>query len=716
MINLILEATTKYCWFNPQKEVWQEITKEKYATYKKAGHRVKTKSDGSACDSSAVKDDKEKVDDKVVKPPVTTSDKFYTKCLGPTFKKGCKDPNTKPGSPDAAGVIYKVQGCIGAKQDGYFGPKTLASLVTATGKNEFDIKDVDTICSKTKVVGFGPEEQKKYWKDLIDNGQVYKSGVVKQLKNIQVYVYVIKRKKDNTKVPMVDSDINTTNEENKLKLIKSFDEFDYEILYPIDPALKLTKGEVGVLTAGMNTNDELIVKVLKDNQGFWSPTEKEESLVDEEPETLKEQMIRKILWLRLLEQKVTRTIGSSSDPNKTYYLSGSSSLTTKDEKTSDDKTVVTKKEYTDEEKKAQTKATLDPKKTEILGLMDKLIEYTSANGGILKSIKASKFKEYRTMMENFDSSQACTTENLNELKTTVSELEKAMVDYDSQLDETEEAYLNEIKKIILTIPGECSKLEEKFKEGIAVSKEDEKTISKSDSEVKKDSDLKTAEKEDESVNVDPEVKTFLESKGFTFKRPGLDEKSKLATKTTVGEQLRNFDTYGIYEEYYTDETPIWKSSLTSSDADIENMLTQIESNVPNEQKRKPCKRAIETLYMGAFVNAKSLEKEKRLVIEDDEVLNGLKDSIIRCDEDMNFLKNSDTAYQIKSLYLCRNIEDKSRKYYGIDRFCLKDYEPLKQEKILQRESIVNKHIKMAINNKKKDTMVESVLKKIKRLK
>jgi hypothetical protein len=190
----------------------------------------------------------------------------------------------------------------------------------------------------------------------------------------------------------------------------------------------------------------------------------------------------------------------------------------------------------------------------------------------------------------------------------------------------------------------------------------------------------------------------------------------LATRTTVGEQLRNFDTYGIYKEYYTDETPIWKSSLTSSDADIENMLTQIESNVPNEQKRKPCKRAIETLYMGAFVNAKGLEKEKRLVIEDDEVLNGLKDSIIRCDEDMNFLKNSDTAYQIKSLYLCRNIEDKSRKYYGIDRFCLKDYEPLKQEKILQRESIVNKHIKMAINNKKKDTMVESVLKKIKRLK
>ena len=74
----------------------------------------------------------------------------YKSCEGPIFKKGCKDPNTAYKSPDTEGTIYKVQGCIGTIQDGYFGNKTEAALLEKTGKKEFDIDEVGDICKDFK--------------------------------------------------------------------------------------------------------------------------------------------------------------------------------------------------------------------------------------------------------------------------------------------------------------------------------------------------------------------------------------------------------------------------------------------------------------------------------------------------------------------------------------------------------------------------------------
>jgi hypothetical protein len=85
----------------------------------------------------------------------------YKSCEGSIFKKGCKDPNTAYKSPDTEGTIYKVQGCIGTIQDGYFGSKTEASLLEKTGKKEFDIDEVGNICKdykpedETVVIGGG---------------------------------------------------------------------------------------------------------------------------------------------------------------------------------------------------------------------------------------------------------------------------------------------------------------------------------------------------------------------------------------------------------------------------------------------------------------------------------------------------------------------------------------------------------------------------------
>lgn len=52
----------------------------------------------------------------------------YKNCPGPTFKYLCYN---KP-------WIWKMQGCIGATQDGYFGPKTLTKLKLKNGYNNFN--------------------------------------------------------------------------------------------------------------------------------------------------------------------------------------------------------------------------------------------------------------------------------------------------------------------------------------------------------------------------------------------------------------------------------------------------------------------------------------------------------------------------------------------------------------------------------------------------
>jgi hypothetical protein len=542
-----------------------------------------------------------------------------------------------------------------------------------------------------------------YWEDLKEKGQIYKSGVMKKLVNSQMYVYIIKRKKDGTKVPMVESDVTTTTDDAKLKLIESFDEFDYEVLYPINPGSKVTKGSVGVLTAGLNQNDELFVKILKDSQGFWSPADVEEKFEDETPETIQEQAIRKILWLRLLEQKVTRTIGSSSDPNKTYTSTTTSSKTetsTTDGTTTDGTTTVdvTKK------KEELVKTTFKDKREKVLTILKTEVDEDDAYSSTLQPA-------YDFLL-GFPAEKYCETESLNQLKIAIKQIEN---NRKFVIGETRDA-IDEVYDILITIEPECKKIDAKIQAEVKAAGGTSVTTSKSTTTTDKAKDITLKTTEEETTDyANGEVKSFLEDKGFTFEKPSIDEKDKLATRTTVGEQLRNFDADGIYTEYYEDTTQIWKERESPEDiSDIESTLSQIKSEIPEEQKKKVCRKAIKRLYISAFPAAGSREKETRSIIEDDTVLNNLKTAIIQCDEQMNFPKTKfGMGNELTSLYRCRT-DDDTRSYYGVDRYCLKDFKPLKQDNpMMQRESIVKKHIFEAIKNKKKETMVESILRKIK---
>jgi hypothetical protein len=61
----------------------------------------------------------------------------YKQCSG-TYKIYCYNKN----------VIGQVQGCLGLKQDGYFGPKTQAALKDIGFENGFTDADVTKICQK----------------------------------------------------------------------------------------------------------------------------------------------------------------------------------------------------------------------------------------------------------------------------------------------------------------------------------------------------------------------------------------------------------------------------------------------------------------------------------------------------------------------------------------------------------------------------------------
>jgi len=81
--------------------------------------------------------------ERYIEPTVTakkTSGKKYKHCSGGTYKLYCYN---KP-------VIGKVQGCLGLKQDGYFGPKTQSALKSVGFGNGFTDQDVDKICKSSQ--------------------------------------------------------------------------------------------------------------------------------------------------------------------------------------------------------------------------------------------------------------------------------------------------------------------------------------------------------------------------------------------------------------------------------------------------------------------------------------------------------------------------------------------------------------------------------------
>lgn len=598
-------GSINYCFFSRRNKKWETCeNQEEFKAHKNQGDQVKALRN-KTCDTLNLTPTQT--------PTVTTptptptplpnsSSSRYRDCENGPYNKGCRGTS-----------IETVQKCLldrgyvlkhGA--DGKFGKYTEEALLKATGKKEFTKDEITTICQKMKPeeslsAPFGKEEQKAYWENLIKKGSITSKGDIRLMNGV-TYVYIIKYTKDGTKVQITSEDLT-----DKTKLIQSFDEFDYVVLYPINPADKsATAGEVSVLTAVVNQNDEVVIQPVKDGNGNWKPAKSEDTFELEESDSLVENTIKSILKLRLLEQTVTRTIGSSSNPSKPSSVGG---------------------------------------------------------GGTSKSNSTT-------------SSNSSSTPPSTSLTSTPS----SQSNNASAIDKGSES-LN--------------------------------TKTKEDA---------TTKKVESGVGVDPKVKSFLENNGYTFEEPNIDEKERLSTRTTIGQQLKNLDGDGIYEKYYSDTTPIWKSTDplnkdVVSDEGFKQLIKNINSEIPVESKRPFCRSSIKLLYQSAFPSTRVVQLKKRSVIENDVRLNQLKSAIIRCDEEKNFFEGAGGMRdELTALYRCRS-NKKGKSYYGVDRYCLTDYKKLKQDNpTMQRESVVKKHIAEAIKNKQKDVMVESILRDIKGLK
>lgn len=228
-------------------------------------------------------------------PPPPAPRSNYTDCTNePYRKRGCIDRN---------GVIYKVQGCIGVKQDGKFGPRTEAALEAKTGKKLFSVDNVETICAgksgsdsdASKVVRVA-EPKIIPWETLIDNEQVYRDGYQYQLGDGTI-VYMIKYQKGtDTKIPM------------KNGVNGNLDEHDIIALYPVKEGDK--EGSYGMLQKYLTKNDEEKVKIVKDINFTWEVDEPIESV------SISERKIRKIINKILKEQKLSgRPTTTTTNPN-----------------------------------------------------------------------------------------------------------------------------------------------------------------------------------------------------------------------------------------------------------------------------------------------------------------------------------------------------------------------------------------------------------------
>jgi hypothetical protein len=636
-----------------------------------------------------------------------TDDENTTPSPEPTSYRDCTAGGSYTiGCTDTEGIIKKVQGCIGVTPDGKFGPKTESALYSKVKKNTFTKDEVDGICSgklddQGGLKPFGTEEQKAYWEELKNNKQITDRGVIVAIKNGSTITYVYKQNKDTkVKEPVTRQDIDWSTPEKKDALMKNFETYNYVVLYPINPnSPKNALGEVEVITAVIDNNGEQNVGRVK--AGTWSPSEKQSSFDDGD---LVAETIKKILSRRLVEQNVK--LDRESSPKASTTSGNDQASTTTGGRTQ----TQTNTGYKIDTKKLCSY--VNPRRDEAIKILVGLKDMKILGIPLVKDEDKVKLQSSIDQMEKIDCATVCNSENVVMLSDAKSQINAMM---ETREGKAIEGRLSRLLQLISQIENECNRIKKEQSNYVA----SPTTISGSNqSSTTSGSQQQTTSSPSSSQtnSIDPEVKEIVESNGYTFDKPSLKDVELLATKTTVGELFKKLDQGGVYKDYYNDNTPIWKSSTMETEkVDVNQLIkTANSANTKREEKRKVCKSAVKQLYYRAF-KSKRVIQYKDFKDIDSNTLQGLKDVVIRCDQEKNFVQGDfGVRDELKSLYSCYQQGRDKRESHGVSKYCLTGYlNDVQGTPGMQRESIVKKHILNAINSKKKDVMVESILRQIK---
>jgi hypothetical protein len=313
----------------------------------------------------------------------------YKECTD-FYQLNCKDTGSSVGRPNTNGPIYKVQGCIGVKQDSFFGPRTQSALQAKIGKNYFTEDQVEAICKGEVPGGASPaiqmpltqEQKEQYWNDLIEKERIYDQGLIHTLKDGNV-VYIVKTELNNPDVKL------------PLNSLKGADLTvnDFIVMYPIKKGEP--RGKFGLLTKYKTPSGEEKVKVEQNPRWYWSPEEEVEAI------DMFESKITNILKNVLSEQKFSGRMTTSTQPGTTTTTN-----TGAQQKPETTTTVVNKPDP----KVVQN--TIDPIKEETISLLTSIQNMNTFKLGASQKDK-SDLNDAITQLRNFDSSKACEGENIN---------------------------------------------------------------------------------------------------------------------------------------------------------------------------------------------------------------------------------------------------------------------------------------------------------------
>jgi len=308
----------------------------------------------------------------------------YKECTD-FYQINCKDAGSAIGRPNTNGAIYKVQGCIGVKQDSFFGPRTEGALQAKIGKNYFTEDQVEVICNGEVPGGTSPaivmpltqEQKEQYWNDLIEKERIYDQGLIHTLKNGAV-VYVVK------------TDINNPSVKTPLSSLKDVDltANDFIVMYPINKGEP--RGKFGLLAKYKTPSGEEKVKIETNPRWYWTPEEEVESI------DMFESKIKDILKSVLSEQTFSGRMTNTQPGTQTTPNVGTSQVTTTVNKP-DPKVV---------------QNTIDPIKEETISLLTSIQNMNTFKLAASQKDK-SDLNDAITQLKNFDSSKACEGENVN---------------------------------------------------------------------------------------------------------------------------------------------------------------------------------------------------------------------------------------------------------------------------------------------------------------